>query len=209
MSKEFQPYNPLDKKNLGVSVAEALLKKQPVPLGVIGSFEGAGIYAIYYTGKFPCYSSLTTRESGQVKLLAPIYVGKAIPPGARKGNVGLDVRPGPALWKRLVEHGKSIEITTNLDVDDFLCRYLVVEDIWIPLGESLLIAWFSPVWNHLVDGFGNHDPGSGRYNQLRSRWDVLHPGRSWADKCKPRGETQEQIMAEVEEYFRANSPRQF
>ena len=34
------------------------------------------------------------------------------------------------------------------------------------------------LWNSLVDGFGNHDPGAGRYKGLRPRWDVLHPGRS-------------------------------
>jgi hypothetical protein len=28
-----------------------------------------------------------------------------------------------------------------------------------------------------VDGFGNHDPGKGRYKQARSDWDVIHPGR--------------------------------
>jgi len=32
------------------------------------------------------------------------------------------------------------------------------------------------------DGFGNHDPGSGRYNQKRSVWDQVHPGRSWATR---------------------------
>lgn len=207
MSEEYAPYNPLDKKNLGVSVAEALLKSQLVPLGGIKRFIGAGIYAIYYTGQFPCYANLTNNEddSGPV---APIYVGKAAPPGARKGNVGLDLEPGPALFNRLGQHGKSIEQATNIDIQDFLCRFLVVEDIWIPLGESLLIARFSPVWNKLVDGFGNHDPGSGRYNQIRSRWDVLHPGRSWAEKCRDRDETPEQIMSEVEAYFRANPPWQ-
>ena len=30
----------------------------------------------------------------------------------------------------------------NLDVDDFECRYLIVDDIWIPLGETLLIGRF-------------------------------------------------------------------
>ena len=58
---------------------------------------------------------------------------------------------------------------------------IAVDDIWIPLGESLLIGRFSPIWNTIVDGFGNHDPGSGRRNQARSRWDVLHPGRNWAE----------------------------
>lgn len=43
------PYNPLDKQNLGASVAEALLGRKVRPLGSITRFGGAGIYAIYYT----------------------------------------------------------------------------------------------------------------------------------------------------------------
>jgi len=30
------------------------------------------------------------------------------------------------------------------------------------------------VWNVVIDGFGNHDPGAGRYNGERTRWDTLH-----------------------------------
>lgn len=47
-------------------------------------------------------------------------------------------------------------------------------------GEGVLIRHFQPVWNQIIDGFGNHDPGSGRYQQKRSVWDLLHPGRRWA-----------------------------
>ncbi|WP_218119560.1 Eco29kI family restriction endonuclease [Roseospirillum parvum] len=72
-----------------------------------------------------------------------------------------------------------------------------MDDIWIPLGESLLISRFVPLWNKWVDGFGNHDPGGGRYNQERSRWDVLHPGRPWATKCKERKEALAQIETDV------------
>jgi hypothetical protein len=43
-----EAYNPLDKKHLGESVAEALLRGEPDPLGALGLFNGAGIYAIYY-----------------------------------------------------------------------------------------------------------------------------------------------------------------
>jgi hypothetical protein len=60
---------------------------------------------------------------------------------------------------------------------------------------------FSPIWNKVVDGFGNHDPGKGRYQQFRSRWDTLHPGRSWAHKCQEREETAEQIEKEVVAYL--------
>lgn len=127
----------------------------------------------------------------------PIYVGKAVPAGARKGNFGVDDEPGKVLFSRLTEHARSIEQAEDLNIDDFGCRFIVVDDIWIPLGESLLIARFSPVWNKIVDGFGNHDPGGGRYRQKRSRWDTLHPGRSWALKCAEREETVDQIALDV------------
>jgi hypothetical protein len=48
--------------------------------------------------------------------------------------------------------------------------------------EAELIRRYKPLWNTVVDGFGNHDPGSGRYDQARSEWDVLHPGRPWAER---------------------------
>ncbi|MDR2213154.1 MAG: Eco29kI family restriction endonuclease, partial [Pseudomonadales bacterium] len=114
----------------------------------------------------------------------PIYVGKAVPPGARKGGFGLGENPGQALYNRLAEHAKSIEQAQNLELSDFFCRFLVVEDIWIPLAESLLIEMYKPLWNRKIDGFGNHDPGSGRHNQRRSNWDILHPGRPWAEKLQ-------------------------
>lgn len=205
MTIDAAPFNPLDKRQLGESVAEALLKSDPHPLGSVGRFNGAGIYALYFTGDFSCYRTLSPDSSMQGPCV-PIYVGKAVPPGARRGNFGIDAEPGPALFNRIREHAESIRSVQNLSREDFHCRYLVVEDIWIPLGEALLIARFTPVWNKLVDGFGNHDPGSGRYNQLRSRWDVLHPGRSWAEKCKQREETSEQIIAEVSSYFLSNPP---
>jgi len=196
------PYNPLDKKNLGVSVAEALLSSAAIPLKSLKRFKGAGIYAIYYAGAFDAYRPLAQLNK-RGKLKAPIYVGKAIPAGARKGGFGLDNKPTLALFNRLVEHAESLNSATNLNADDFYCRYLVVDDIWIPLGESLLIAKFSPIWNTLIDGFGNHDPGKGRYEGFCPRWDVLHPGRAWAAKCRRRSETVNQIRNDIEEYFRS------
>ena len=72
---------------------------------------------------------------------------KAVPAGARKGGFGLDVPPGQVLYNRLDEHAQSIEQAKNLNLADFQCRYLVVDDIWIPLGEAMLISKFVPIWN--------------------------------------------------------------
>lgn len=194
-----KPYNPLDKINLGKSVADALLERPALPLGDLEPFRGAGVYALYYTGDLEIYSPLAEKNR-EGKFSRPIYVGKAASPGARKGNV-LDAEPGQALYKRLRDHADSLSAAENLLVEDFYCRFLVVDDIWIPLGESLLIAKFSPIWNKIIDGFGNHDPGSGRHGGMKPRWDALHPGRVWADRCSPRTESQEQIRKEIESYF--------
>jgi len=179
--KKEQPFNPLDKLNLGIAVRDALLKREVVPLPP-ERFKGAGVYALYYVGSFEPYRVLATANQGN-RWALPIYVGEAVPPGSRKGGYGLGTDPGEVLWRRLYEHSKSIEQAENLDIKDFRCRYLVVDDIWIPLGENLLIETFNPLWNRILDGFGNHDPGKGRYNQTRSAWDVVHPGRPWALRC--------------------------
>ena len=200
MTGKVIPFNPLDKKNLGASVAEALLTKEVHPLGDLPVFEGAGIYAIYYTGDFAPYAQVS-RLNGDGKFMLPIYVGKAVPPGARMG-ASLELAAGKVLHKRLKEHAESIKAAENLDINDFHCRFLVVDDIWIPLGESLIIARFTPVWNSLIDGFGNHNPGKGRHAGMRPRWDVLHPGREWALRLTERPETQAQIAQDAETYLR-------
>lgn len=197
-------FNPLDRKNLGASVAQALLQQEPIALGKIKPFSGAGIYAIYYTGNFKPYEPIASRcRNGKFEV--PIYVGKAIPAGARRGGIGLTTSAGKALYNRLTEHAESIGDVGNINIKDFHCRFLIVEDIWIPLGESLLIANFAPIWNNIIDGFGNHDPGRGRYEGMCPRWDVLHPGRAWAAKCKVRPETPEQIAADVKNFLRTTS----
>lgn len=194
------PYNPLDKKNLGVGVADALLARNVEPLRPSASFIAAGIYAIYYVGDFPAYRPIReANRNGRFKM--PIYVGKAVPVGARKGGYGLGSSPGTVLYRRLIEHAVSVEQAENLAAEDFYCRYLAVDDIWIPLAESLLIEMLSPVWNVLIDGFGNHDPGKGRYNQQRSAWDVLHRGRPWAEKLQPNRRSAQEILESVGQFL--------
>ncbi|MCD4728885.1 MAG: Eco29kI family restriction endonuclease [Pirellulales bacterium] len=165
-------------------------------------FFGAGVYAIYYTGEYPAYCKIAEINRNGL-FTQPIYVGKAIPAGARRGGLGLGTSPGRALYNRLAKHADSIRQAENLDLVDFACRYLVVDDIWIPLGESLLIHKFSPIWNTCLDGFGNHDPGAGRYKQQRSPWDMIHPGRAWAMRCRENARSVEKISLALREALNA------
>lgn len=155
------PFNPLDKRNLAESIAKQLIS-QPVSVLPPAPFIGAGVYALYYGGDFPEYAEIKC-ESTNFDI--PIYVGKAVPAGARKGGFGLGEEPRNVLLSRLQDHAKSISAATNLRIEDFRCRFLVVDDIWIPLAESILIETFRPLWNQVIDGFGNHDPGAGRYTK--------------------------------------------
>jgi hypothetical protein len=65
------PYNPLDKKNLGASVAEALLGRKVHPMDGIKTFQGAGIYALYYTGSFSAYNRIAGLNAAS-EFVAPI-----------------------------------------------------------------------------------------------------------------------------------------
>jgi len=193
-------FNPLDKTNLAQSVRDHLLKRPVVQLPP-DRFMGAGIYAIYYTGGFPAYRKIARTAPSDEKAI-PIYVGKAVPAGSRKGGYGLGADPADVLHRRLSEHASSIEEARNLKLGDFQCRYLLVDDIWIPLGEALLIETFKPVWNMLVDGFGHHDQGKARRSQKKSAWDTLHPGRPWAEKVEqPNDKSAEQIAKDVVAYL--------
>ena len=162
---------------------------------------GAGIYAIYYTGGFQAYRKIAKVAPSDEKAI-PIYVGKAVPAGSRKGGYGLGADPADVLHRRLSEHASSIKEARNLKLSDFQCRHLLVDDIWIPLGESLLIEKYKPVWNMLVDGFGHHDQGKSRRGQKKSAWDTLHPGRPWAEKGEqPNDKFVEQIERDVVAYL--------
>lgn len=199
-------YNPLDKINLGNSVAVALLAQPVHALGDIPPFEGAGIYVLYYKGPFPAYAPIAEANAEEPRW--PIYIGKAIPSGGRKGASLTASARGRSLFNRLAEHRDSIreveQGSGTLAVGDFQARYLTVDDIWIPLGESLLIARFRPIWNRALDGFGNHDPGKGRYSGLRPLWDHLHSGRGWADRCAARSETVAEVEQRLVDYLVAH-----
>ena len=68
--------------------------------------------------------------------------------------------------------------------------------------EAALIKLNIPLWNTAVDGFGNHDPGSGRYEQAKSDWDVIHPGRAWAEKCNGTHAAESVILSRIKKHFK-------
>jgi len=199
------PYNPLDKLNLARSIAEALLAKAPEPLSKIAPSPGAGVYVIYYTGPHELYTPIARSNRGD-QFDWPIYVGKAIPKGGRKGGLMKDAATGNSLVSRLGQHASSVTEAENLELADFFYRSLVIEDIWIPLGENILIEQYKPIWNLSVDGFGNKDVGQGRAGQARSSWDVLHPGRRVVEKQGPGKKTEDEIRDGVGVYYTRSKP---
>ncbi len=142
---------------------------------------GCGVYALYYHGNFDLYAPMVTHNGKES--LVPIYVGKAVAPGWRTARTNVSATAD--LTRRLREHARSIAQTDNLAVEHFTCRFMILEgiegDLVVPV-EAEMIRRHQPLWNSVIDGFGNHDPGSGRYNQAKSEWDVLHPGRIWAER---------------------------
>lgn len=170
------------------------------PLPPPQSFIGSGVYALYYTGSLDLYSPLAAQNRDAPIL--PIYVGKAVPPGWRTARVTLSQTR--ELYQRLREHTRSIQQTTNLDIKDFYCRFVILigleSDLVVPV-EAELIRQHRPLWNSIVDGFGNHDPGAGRYNQAASEWDGLHPGRSWVGRLTGTPPSIEAIEANVQRFF--------
>ena len=145
----------------------------PISLPPEQSFDGAGVYMIHYHGTFEAYEGMSDEE--------PIYVGKAENPGKRQGRQA-SKSLSPTLYRRLVDHAESIRRAENLDLRDFRCRWLVLDPVWIGLTEQVLIAKYRPIWNAVVDGFGNHDPGS---RKTESEAVVMGYAASWP----PMGDT--------------------
>ena len=193
-------YNPLDKAHLAESIVREFFKRQLHPLAPSEAFAGAGIYALYYRGNFPLYREISESlkrflapgSGPTMDQPTPVYIGKSDPPGSRKGSFEdeaveggeeeaqefLTTRPKHRrLYERLRQHQTSISLTKNLKIEDFRCRYMLVDEVWVALGEARLVDWFKPLWNVLIEGFGSKVEGSGRGSTARSVWDILHPGR--------------------------------
>ncbi len=173
------------------------------PLPPPERFHGTGIYALYYTGHAEPYSKYA--ELNRLSYDFPIYLGKAVPKGWRQSRTDrTDDKPSPELYSRLSQHANSINKVDSLSISDFSCRFMIFDgpsSDMIGTLEAAVIKWKKPLWNSYLDGFGNHDPGKGRYEQSKSDWDVVHPGRSWANKCKGKTPTRESLLAGIEKFL--------
>ena len=199
-------FDPLSYENLGTSISRALDEQPVVPLTEVQRFDGAGVYALYYTGPYAPYAPIAEANREQEGSWA-IYIGKAEAQNHRKGDPDQrSVLDGPKLFNRIRTHRKSIEQAENLDVQDFSIRYLVVAPTWVQLAEIIAIKLHRPVWNSLIDGFGNHDPGKGRRAGLRPRWDTLHPGRAWATELQERSESRSLVERDLANYLEVQKP---
>lgn len=165
-----------------------------------GPFVGSGVYSLYYLGGYGLYAEIGSLNRDTC--VHPIYVGKAVPPGWRTARTK-DTET-PDLYRRLGEHARSIHHANNLDVADFRCRFMILSgtegDLLVPV-EAELIRRYRPLWNIVVDGFGNHDPGAGRYNQAPSEWDTLHPGRPWVERLSGKPPDIEEVIHKVQQFL--------
>ncbi|MGV0005204.1 MAG: Eco29kI family restriction endonuclease [Candidatus Porifericomitaceae bacterium WSBS_2022_MAG_OTU9] len=138
-------------------------------------FFGTGVYALYYTGKNQIYRHYA--EFNRLEYKSPIYVGKAAPKGWRQSRISdSSTKYSSELHSRILEHSRNIDKVQGINLHEFSCRFVLFEaegSDMVGAIEAALIRLNKPLWNSVLDGFGNHTPGSGRF----------HPGRQWAEKC--------------------------
>jgi len=171
-------------------------------LPLVDKFNGTGIYAIYYTGKIKPYEKYGVLNRSEYN--HPIYVGKAVPKGWRKSRISDNTqKQGTELCSRLRQHTCNIK-ACGFDLKDFAVRFVIFENDssdMISAVEAALIKLKLPLWNVVIDGFGNHTPGKGRFEQAKSDWDVIHPGRDWANKCNGQHNEASAILDRIKYYF--------
>ena len=190
-------FDPGDPAIVGRFIALAMFAQPRIPLPDVDRFHGSGVYALYYRGDFPVYDPISGTET-------PIYVGKA-DPGHDTARTPLD--QGNKVSNRLRDHLRTLrKAESTLAVEDFDCRFLVVQSGWQVAAEDYLINLFQPVWNSETDicfGVGKHgDAPSTRANR-RSPWDTLHPGRDWAwsDPDMENARSEERILLDIQSHF--------
>jgi hypothetical protein len=193
-------FDPGDPRTAGRIVALSMIAQPRHALASLPSFYGAGVYALYYNGPYDAYSRLSRTEQ-------PIYVGKADPKisGAKDA-----ISQGVSLYGRLNEHRRNImRATSTLAIEDFECRFLIVQSGYQSAAENYLINFFKPIWNSetkICFGLGKHGDSADTRANKRSPWDTLHPGRTWAAPLLEDQKPAVQICEEIDEHLRIFPP---
>ena len=181
--------------------AFSFIEKDRVEFADIGTskFYGSGVYALYYNdSKIDAYRPISGTET-------PIYVGKAIP-ALPTAETAFD--QGPAIWKRLKEHRKSI-LDGDLNPAHFRYRYAVIQSGMESAVEDFMIRLFTPIWNKEIkvcQGIGKHGDAAVTRANKRSPWDTMHPGRRWAKATTKDQATKVQILENIAKHFTENPP---
>jgi len=193
-------FDPTDPNTAGRVVALTLVAQHRHSLAHIPDFYGAGVYAIYYKGDFAPYEMLKGKEH-------PIYVGKADPdnPAAKDA-----IKQGTKLSTRLREHANNIrKASTTLRIEDFECRFLIVQTGFQKSAEDYLINFFKPIWNSetkICFGLGKHGDSSDTRGNKRSPWDTMHPGRAWANSTTENQKAPELILEQINAHLAQHVP---
>lgn len=189
------PFNPASPDAFAQSIANKLLLETPLPLGELVPFYGSGVYALFYRGPVSAYARISGTR-------IPIYVGKADPKNAKAAT---PEDQGTVLFRRLSEHRDSIKEaethpSRSIRLQDFQCRFLVLDSAWQVVSESYLIRTFQPIWNKemkICTGIGKHGDSFDTRSNRRSAWDTLHPGRAWAADGEPNKRSKKEIIGDV------------
>lgn len=170
-------FDPLSVENVGVTLAVELISRRLHRLPLEDPFSGAGIYALYYAGSHAAYKKFRALDKGKFRF--PVYIGRAAGENAKQGFKTTTTNERK-LFNRIRQHVTSIQQVQKLSITDFRCRYLILNDAYISLAESVMIRLFRPPWNGM--SLGSNPVGGPRMAGKESLWDSLHPGRAGRPK---------------------------
>jgi len=194
MAELFHPINLEIRRNIGPRIVNALLKSPERPLAIaMGTLEGVkarGMFTLYPRGDFPDFPAYRGYVNASLRgCRVPIFVGTA---------------SGP-LYRRLERWYNILDEVDNLTPEQFTCRYLLLDKLYLPEGKEEVRRQFMPLWNVYLKGHGNNDLGITHGAQERSRFDTVHPGRS-GTRGRSRKETPRQIELKITEHMHSHYP---
>lgn len=193
---------------LNDGIEQQLKNTEATPLKDYETAIGSGLYVIYYTGQHKPVAAYEpiARRNRRGKFAEPIYVGVAKPSGHSHQLRGINPLAGHSIQNSLRTHAKSILAVNEhmtLDINDFYFKAIPIDLLNAEVAKMVLIDKYAPIWNTVVKGFANHNVGSTRLGQRRSRWDILHMGRAWGAMQVWNEEGTEEILQDLTQHYGA------